>query len=118
MRSFLLIPLVFALSACGNTLTRTEAINEAALAVCDYYQRCDEIGPGEAYPDRNECMNDQRSFFQDLWTYGACEENMNEDGFAQCINRVEIAQCGNLLDLANVLLNCTQGRVCGGNEQS
>ena len=120
MRHLLLLPVLLGLTACGNTLTRTEAINEAALAVCDYNARCDEIGEGEdkAYPNRDACMVDQRAFFQNVWGFDACEENINQEGFDQCLTRIGITQCGNLLDFANAILNCTEGRVCGGNTEA
>lgn len=117
MRYFLLLPVLLSLTACGNTISRTDAINEAALAVCDYNARCEEIGEGKTYPNRDACLVDQRAFFQDVWSFKACEENINPDGFDQCITRIGIAQCSDLLDFANAVINCTQGRVCGGNTE-
>ncbi|HLT30161.1 MAG TPA: DUF6184 family natural product biosynthesis lipoprotein [Myxococcaceae bacterium] len=116
MRSLLLIPVLLSLTACGNTLSRTDAINEAAHAACDFYARCDQIGAeqNDAYPNRDECVTEWRSTFQSLWTFDACEDNINPDGFDACITRLEIMQCSNVLDLISALGSCTQGNVCGG----
>lgn len=112
--NFLLIPAaVLALSACGN-ISLESAIDRAADATCTNLDKCGEIGEGRTYATRNACMVDYRATFQNSWPAGQCEDNINPDGFDQCIGRIEIAQCGNLLDLANVVLNCTPGRVCGG----
>jgi len=113
--NFLLIPLAaLALSACG-TMSLEGAIDRAADAACDKADACGEIGQGLTYASRNACMIDYRATFQNQWTPGRCEENINQDGFDQCVNRIEIMQCGNILDMANVLLNCGANSVCGGN---
>lgn len=120
MRSLLLIPVLLSLTACGNTISRTDAIDDAASALCDYYDRCGNLGPEEdaVYPNRSECIVGEKANFQNTWSVSACEDNINGEGFDQCLTRIEIAQCGNLLDIANVLLNCTSGRVCGTSDAS
>ena len=118
MRSLLLIPVILSLTACGNTISRTDAIDEAANALCDYYERCDLYGPDEddVYPNRSECVVGEKANFQNTWSVNACEDNINGEGFNQCVTRIEIAQCGNVLDIFNLLLNCTSGKVCGNTE--
>lgn len=110
----LLVPvLALGLSACG-TVSLEDAIDNAAGSVCDYYERCDDIGEGKTYASRNACMIDYRGTFQDAWPANKCTDNINPDGYDQCLGRIEITQCGNLLDLANVVLNCGSNTVCGG----
>jgi len=116
MRKLLLIPLALGLAACG-TPTRTQARDEMANKTCDYYERCDQIGKGLTFADRDACMIDQRGIWDDLWSIGKCEDRINDDGLRNCHARVEIAACDGFqgaLDLAQVFLACSSDNVCGG----
>src|SRR5262245_44187690 len=84
-------------SSCGGvTDARTTAIDRATAASCDYYQRCDKIGPGQetmrGFATRASCEVNARAFWDNSWPTGQCQA-INQEGLSVCISAIMGTLC-------------------------
>lgn len=111
--SRLLICLLAALALAGCNISRSEARDSAAKHACDRLNACNQLGAGLAYPDYSTCELQQRNYWDLAWPTGTCENQISTSGFDGCIDAIDGAQCGNGLDILNIILNrCTATSVC------
>jgi hypothetical protein len=105
-----LFGLTLLVSGCGWSVeTAREA---AAQRTCDYYARCNEIGPGRNYESRDTCLTKQRSNWLDLWSTDACVNRINSANLDMCLRAIDNTQCGNVLDYLATLSKCQRSDVC------
>ena len=99
---------------CGSDTPSTQptARDAATSAACNYYARCMEIGAGKTFASADDCLTQVKANFQNRWPPDQCT-TISSAGINNCITAINIASCGNLQDIADVLLNkCTQANVC------
>ncbi|HEX2660882.1 MAG TPA: DUF6184 family natural product biosynthesis lipoprotein [Polyangia bacterium] len=118
MRTFqlMMLAVVASLAAlgCGSDAPSTQAgaRDAAAAAACNYYARCMMIGSGKTFASTDACLTQVKNTFQTLWPPEACM-TISSTGINNCLTSINIAECGNGSDAANVLLNkCTRANVC------
>jgi hypothetical protein len=98
---------------CGSDApSQPAARDQASTAACNYYARCMEIGEGKTFVNDEDCMTQVKANFQTRWPPDQCT-TISATGINNCVTAINIASCGNVQDIANVLLNkCTQANVC------
>jgi hypothetical protein len=70
------------------------------------------IGAGLTFETTESCLTQVKANFETRWPPAECK-TISATGFNNCIAAINIATCGNVQDIANVLLNkCTQANVC------
>jgi len=100
------------LPACGDEpLTRTQARERAANAVCDYYGRCMGIGvPPATYTSRDDCLITWRANLDGTWPEDRCT-TIIQTGLDLCIAAVRNQGCDNA-GLGVTLASCSEANVC------
>lgn len=104
---------VGAASACGNDSSQSAARERTARASCDRLTACGEVGPGKSYESRDACDVKMNSLWQDILPPAECDGRINSEQLDVCLQSIELAECGNALDLLNIFGNkCAKGKLC------
>jgi len=101
---------------CGGVSTNDlqTARNQATTASCNYYQMCNEIGPGLTFETVQDCQNQVLSFWTTQWPTAMCEGKIVSSAVTTCIDAINSTLCMNGLDvLATLYAKCPEARVCG-----
>lgn len=110
MTRIALLTLCFiALTGC---LSVESARESAANQVCDFQNRCGEIGAGKSYANRAECMTQERANWMDAWPTSRCEKALDADKLDLCLKAWQSTSCGNLFDTLSTYGKCSAGEVC------
>jgi hypothetical protein len=97
----------------GTPPDQGSARNSAAAASCDKAAACNAIGAGRVYESRDQCDVRQKATWDALWDAKTCDGHIDPAQYSLCISSIYASECGNGLDLANVLLNkCPANKVC------
>ena len=95
------------------TQSQIGARNMAAAASCDRAAACSDIGPGKTYETRDQCSVKQTNAWDTIWPPRTCDGHFDTSQLDVCLASIRASECGNALDLANVLLNkCPSSKVC------
>lgn len=114
MKTRVLLPLLLLASALpGCQPSRTEARDRTAEVACRRFESCEGFGEGKTYPNRDDCLVRQRSFWNDLWPADRCEQQINAQALETCHKAIEITDCRNVLDIVNTAFSkCGAQNVC------
>jgi hypothetical protein len=104
--------LLFA-AGCGEP-TRDDRVMDIAEAGCDRFDACGEIGEGERYSSRSECLSELEGDFYTLWPADTCDAGqINEAKFNSCVVDAQNFPCdSNAFDTGGFALECRAGNVC------
>jgi hypothetical protein len=106
---------VVGLMGCDVT-SQSDAVDRTARNICATYERCGDIGSGEAYTNKDDCLIKERALWNDRWSVAACDDHINSDNFDFCQKSIEVMSCGNVVDQLVVILDkCSRDKVCSGN---
>jgi hypothetical protein len=99
----------------GPQSTQPASRDEAARATCSKLSECNEIGPGKTYESADQCTVKQRANWDTLWPPQDCDGKIDQTAYNNCLDEIRRAECGNSVDLANIVLNkCAKAKVCSG----
>ena len=103
-------------TGCGGvTSSQVLARDQATTASCDWYQSCNQIGPGLAYDTRASCETQVRAHWDQTWPPSSCEGKINQAQLSICLDAIHATQCGNVLDiLATLAVKCPEANICSG----
>ena len=104
--------IALSLTALTGCLSLDSARESAASHVCDYENRCGNIGAGKSYANRSECMTHERASWMDAWPASQCEKTLDGDKLEVCLKAWEANACGNLFDTLSTYGKCSAGEVC------
>lgn len=94
--------------------SRTEAVDSATAASCDWYERCGLIGAGTAYATRDSCDAQTRAQWDGLWSASKCEGSIDSAELDACVKAIQATECQSALDAFNTLVSkCPESKVCG-----
>ena len=113
--SALAVALVGAID-CGGVSTDDlqTARNQATTASCNYYNMCNQIGPGLMFETAQDCQNQVLSFWTSKWPTAVCDGKIVSSAVTTCIDAINSTLCMNGLDvLATLYAKCPEARVCG-----
>jgi len=116
-RLIALLALAAGVAGCGKvTDERIVARDRATTASCDYFMRCNQIGSaaGAAFPDRDSCDVQVRSFWESSWPSADCQGKIRQDQLDVCISAINGTQCGNGINFLTTLGTCGKANVCTG----
>jgi hypothetical protein len=101
--------------ACGSNHSQANARDAVTDASCDFYARCDQIGSGKTYANRDTCEVQVRASWDTAWPVETCDGKIDTEQLNICLNAIGATECGNGLDVLNTLLNkCPQSKICSG----
>ena len=88
------------------------SIDALALARCDREQRCENIGEGRRFANRDACLNDIRSKGDDTLTTSSCPGGVDTERLQACLDQVRTERCDNPLDTLGRLYACRTSSLC------
>ena len=88
--------------------------DQAAEEVCDEADRCDNLGPDGIYDSHADCIIEERSRFNSMWSEEDCGDGkINADDFDRCMSRALDYACdGGLLTGWDAFDRCSASNVC------
>src|SRR4051794_24782781 len=94
---------MLSLASCGGNYSQSGARDRAADHMCDCYQRANEIGSDSnaKYANRDDCVTDQRGFWNDSWPVKDCDGKVISDALDTCTKAMDITDCSNGFDTLN-----------------
>ena len=100
---------------CGGVTTSDvdSARNQATTASCNYYQRCNEIGPGQSGGDTlASCMTTVLGQWTSGWPTSQCQGHISQSALTVCLDAIgSTTDCNGLAELIT-LSKCTAAMVC------
>ena len=110
MRSPALAALVAAasLAACAPPKL-ADAEDRAAERYCNRAVACDWVGDD----DWDSCVDDMQDFFDLAWPDDTCDDRVDGDGWAQCLDAIEALDCDDWSRGLSEFGSCDAGTVCG-----
>jgi len=100
---------------CGGVSTNdvTAARNQATTASCSYYQRCNQIGPGQSGGDTlADCMTTVLGQWTSGWPTSTCQGHIDQANLTICLDAINsTTDCGGLAALL-ALSKCSSASVC------
>ena len=111
----ILLGLTSLATACDDS-SQPAARDRAVEAVCDRFKACGAIRPsGGSYVSDESCRVDQAGHWERLWPPQDCDGKIDPAQLDLCIQTINLAECGEALDIANILLvKCPKSKVCTG----
>jgi len=106
---------LIAFATPGCAVSRENAREQAVGHVCDRYQACGSIGSGETYSSRGDCEVKQGALWTDIWPASSCDNQINSDELAYCLESIDHTDCSSILDFWTTLSKCSKDQVCKGN---
>jgi Family of unknown function (DUF6184) len=87
-------------------------VGRLATARCDREQTCNNVGAGQKYVSRENCMDQMRgSLANDLNAY-ECPRGIDEERLDRCMAAIRNEECGHPLDTIGRMDKCRTGSLC------
>ena len=115
-------------SACGNSYdTRPAsngttagtmhndnetAINAIASEQCNRAVRCESVGAGKKYGDRQQCMADVRHEGENNLRAAECRGGIDHPQLEKCLADIRADHCNNVADHLTRMATCRTGALC------
>jgi hypothetical protein len=96
----------------GATPASIASIDAIALARCDREQRCDNIGDGRKFLNRDACLNDIRAKGDNDLTVSTCPGGVDTARLDACLAAVRTERCDDPLDFVARLSECRTDSLC------
>ena len=112
----LLLGLCSLAAACEDDSSQANARDRAVSAACKRYDQCGAIRPkGGEYVSMENCRVEQSGAWERQWPPAECDGRVDAQQLELCINSIEAAECGEALDILNIIFNkCAKSKVCAG----
>lgn len=98
--------------ATGAVVQAQQARTNIADARCDREQRCNRIGAGKTYADRNACVTNVQQAWRDDLTFKDCPGGVDAGKLNQCLAELRNADCGAALDRLGSTMACRTSDLC------
>jgi hypothetical protein len=97
-------------SVSGRALS--SVVDDIADARCELEQRCDNIGAGQTYDNRNTCETKLRSSITDDLNTKDCPNGVEHAKLSACLSQIRSEKCGSPMDSLSRWAACRQGELC------
>lgn len=88
------------------------SVESLALARCEREAKCENIGDGKRYANREACMNDVRARGDNDLTTSTCPAGVNQSKLQTCLDEIRTERCSNPLDQLGRLSACRTDALC------
>lgn len=79
---------------------------------CDRDERCQNVGAGKRYGDREACISERRAQSDALIPAVRCNQGMNPDRVETCVAAIENAPCNVSLESLDGIESCRAQSLC------
>lgn len=87
-------------------------IARLASAKCDRQQRCNNVGPGEAYESRAQCEVVMRGKLTDDIHYRDCRGGIDDENLEECVDALREESCVNVFEKVSSHAKCRVSKLC------
>jgi hypothetical protein len=90
----------------------SSAVNDVADARCDLEQRCDHVGAGQSFENREACETKMHGSLADDLNTKDCPNGVDGSKLSACLSQLRSEECGDPLDSMSRWAACRQGELC------
>lgn len=92
----------------GNDMVLSELVD----ARCTREERCNNIGSGQKYASKPDCMTKVREDWRDDLQSRACSNGVNQSQLSDCLDKIRNDSCSNVVESLSRWANCRQSEIC------
>lgn len=92
------------------------ARNQATTASCNYFQMCNQIGPGQNYSTYSDCTSQVNGNWTSAWPTTTCQGHIDQHQLTICLDAINSTTDCNGLAVLLTLTKCGSGTVCDLNQ--
>lgn len=90
----------------------SSAVNDVADARCDLEQRCNNIGAGQSFENREACETKMHGSLADDLNTKDCPNGVDNSKLSACLSQLRSEECGDPMDSMSRWAACRQGELC------
>jgi len=98
----------------GSTVEISRAQDQITQARCDMEQRCNHVGQGQTYANRDACMTQIRTEWKADLTFDNCSGGVDAKGLDECLTHIRDHECGSAISNLERVAECTKSQLCKG----
>jgi hypothetical protein len=88
------------------------AVSDIVKARCNLEARCNNIGAGQKFDDRQACESKLQGSTADDLNSKDCPQGIDRDKLSECLADIKAESCGSPLDSMSRWNACRTGNVC------
>jgi hypothetical protein len=88
------------------------AVTDISDARCDLEQRCNNIGAGQSFDNREACETKMHGSLADDLNTKDCPHGVDHSKLSACLGQLKSEECGNPMDSMSRWEACRQGELC------
>jgi hypothetical protein len=98
--------------ASVSARTLNGVVDDISDARCELEQRCDNIGAGQSYENRDACATKLRASIADDLNTQDCPHGVEHAKLSACLAQIRSEKCGNPMDSMSRWAACRKGVLC------
>jgi hypothetical protein len=87
-------------------------VDDISDARCELEQRCDNIGAGQSFDNRDACETKMRASIADDLNTQDCPHGVEHSKLSACLAEIRSEKCGNPMDSMSRWNTCRKGALC------
>ena len=88
------------------------AVKDISNARCDLEQRCNNIGAGQSFDNREACETKMRGSLGDDLNTKDCPSGVDHEKLSACLSQIRAEECGSPMDSMSRWAACRTGEIC------
>ena len=126
VRSFPVALALLGMSACSHEAKPTEhsptasaparelsrAVDDLTGARCDLEERCNHIGSGQTYDNREACETKLHGSISDDLNTSDCPHGIADAKLDACLHDIKAEACGDPIEAMSRWNSCRKGQIC------
>jgi hypothetical protein len=88
------------------------ALGDIVSARCDREQRCNNVGAGKDYDNRQACVSKIEGKTESDLNTKDCDKGIDKGKLDACLQKIHEEECGNPIDSISRIAACRTGEVC------
>ncbi len=98
--------------ASGPARELSSAVDDLTAARCDLEQRCNHVGDGQTYENREACETKLHGSIASELNTSDCPHGIADSKLTACKNDIKAESCGNPIDAMSRWNACRKGAIC------
>lgn len=98
--------------ASGTASPIARSIDRITMARCSREARCNNIGNGKKYDNREQCQREIRDSAYDSLGPTECTSGIDQAQLNECLAAIQGEECGNVIDTIERVAACRSSALC------
>jgi hypothetical protein len=90
----------------------SSAVHDLSDARCDLEERCNHVGAGQTYENREACETKMHGSIGDDLNTNDCPHGIADSKLSSCLSDIHAEKCGNPIEALSRWNACRKGEIC------